>query len=624
MSLAVTADRQAGFSTTLRHMRRGLLGLTAALLAACGGSGDDAGGNQNPPPPPPAACTDCGTAVVTMTDAQGDFLSYTVDVTSVKLKKANGTMVETLPATARIDFAQLVDLSEIVSAGQIPAGEYVAASLVVDFSDSDIVVEDGTGAAVELSPVGTNGQALTQAELAVQLDDRAHLQITPNSISQVAFDMDLTASNTVDLATQKVTVTPFVVASVERPASLEARARGRLQSVDPAGGNYTIKLRPFHASADASEMKVSTTGSTRFEIGGTVSTGAAGLLQLAALGGNPMTIAFGTIDATTHSFTAVRVLAGSSAEDSTRDYISGNVLARSGNTLTVGGVRLGRTNGSFGFQLGQYTVTVGTGTTVTRDGQQSGTLGIADISVGQRIEAYGSLSGTTLDAGSGRVRLNYTHLFGRVTAASAGGVTLDLWSIDGRNPARFNFSGTGSSAGSNADPDAYEIDTAALGTAGLADGDYTRLVGFVAPYGAAAPDFAAATAANLNGDNASMVVTWGASGTIAPFSAATTYTLTMDSSTAQGFIKVGGQRIDLTTVPNGLLMVTSQPPYMLAIAHRTTKRVEIYSRPEDLADHLGPQLDGTVVMYNLIASGGAYNPTTNVLSGNRLLVELSN
>ncbi len=122
-----------------------------------------------------------------------------------------------------------------------------AASLVVDFSDSDIVVEDGTGAAVELSPVGTNGQALTQVELAVQLDDRAHLQITPNSISQVAFDLDLTASNTVDLATQKVTVTPFAVASVERPASLEARARGRLQSVDPAGGSYTIKLRPFHA-----------------------------------------------------------------------------------------------------------------------------------------------------------------------------------------------------------------------------------------------------------------------------------------------------------------------------------------------------------------------------------------
>src|SRR5262245_25319351 len=101
MSLATTADCYAGISTTLRHLRHGLVGLAAALLAACGGGDGDGsgGGNQNPPPPPPAACTDCGSAVITMTDAQGDFLSYTVDVTSVKLKKANGTTVETLPAT---------------------------------------------------------------------------------------------------------------------------------------------------------------------------------------------------------------------------------------------------------------------------------------------------------------------------------------------------------------------------------------------------------------------------------------------------------------------------------------------------------------------------------------------
>src|SRR3974390_286934 len=58
----------------------------------------------------------CGIAYVTLTDASGDFVSYTVAVTSLALKRADGTTVETLPSTATVDFTQLVDLSELVSA----------------------------------------------------------------------------------------------------------------------------------------------------------------------------------------------------------------------------------------------------------------------------------------------------------------------------------------------------------------------------------------------------------------------------------------------------------------------------------------------------------------------------
>ena len=46
---------------------------------------------------------------------------------------------------------------------------------------------------------------------------------------------------------------------------------------------------------------------------------------------------FGTISASDHSFTARRVLAATSAQDLRRDYLSGNVLSRSGNTLVVAG-----------------------------------------------------------------------------------------------------------------------------------------------------------------------------------------------------------------------------------------------------------------------------------------------
>ncbi len=61
------------------------------FMAACGG-----GGSMSSPPagvtqPPSSSCTDCGTTFITLTDADGDFLSYTVDVVSLSLKKANGT-----------------------------------------------------------------------------------------------------------------------------------------------------------------------------------------------------------------------------------------------------------------------------------------------------------------------------------------------------------------------------------------------------------------------------------------------------------------------------------------------------------------------------------------------------
>ena len=86
-----------------------------------------------------------GAAMVTLQDAAGDFQSYTVDVVSIKLTKASGAAVETVPATTRVDFEQLVDLSELISAGQIPAGEYVGATITLDYSNANIVAEDATG-----------------------------------------------------------------------------------------------------------------------------------------------------------------------------------------------------------------------------------------------------------------------------------------------------------------------------------------------------------------------------------------------------------------------------------------------------------------------------------------------
>jgi hypothetical protein len=95
----------------------------------------------------------CGSSMLTMTDAKGDFLSYIVTLTSLQLQTANGTSVETLPAAAKVDFTQLVNLTEVLSAGQIPAGEYVSAKLTLDFTNANITADDGTGVALALTPL---------------------------------------------------------------------------------------------------------------------------------------------------------------------------------------------------------------------------------------------------------------------------------------------------------------------------------------------------------------------------------------------------------------------------------------------------------------------------------------
>src|ERR1700688_589625 len=106
ISDTITFNSPARWATRL--FKAGVATLAALLVACGGGSGDMGGSNTGGGV---SACTGgCGPAVITMQDAAGDFLSYTVDVVSLKLRKASGATVETLPATTRVDFAQLVDL----------------------------------------------------------------------------------------------------------------------------------------------------------------------------------------------------------------------------------------------------------------------------------------------------------------------------------------------------------------------------------------------------------------------------------------------------------------------------------------------------------------------------------
>src|SRR5579863_3064196 len=191
-------------NSTKMRIRRGLWLAAVWVLAACGGSG---GGMSTMSPSSPAqstpqACSNCGMAVVSMTDAPGDFISYMVNVVSLKLTRADGTVVETVPLTTQVDFAQLVNLSEIISADQIPAGDYVSAAMTLDFASATIVVDNGTtGVTIAAASVidGATSMPLaapnsTQMTLTLDLS-RNHFVVTEHAIANLALDFNLAASN---------------------------------------------------------------------------------------------------------------------------------------------------------------------------------------------------------------------------------------------------------------------------------------------------------------------------------------------------------------------------------------------------------------------------------------------
>jgi hypothetical protein len=643
-----------------RWLAAGACALLMTVLSACGGSKYS---HTSPMPlsaaPMATSCTAamCGTMMVTITDAAGDFLSYQVNLVSLQLTKADGSMVETLPASTAIDFAQLIDLSEILSARQIPPGDYVAAQVTVDYSNASIMVDDGTGTGVAVKPVDSSGAALGQLKLMVQLDNKNHLHINAAKTSRIAFDFNLLASNMVDLTAKTVTVSPVLVASVVPVDNKQVRVRGEIASVDMANSAYTVQVDPFHDHNDdgLSPVVVHTTGTTTFEINGTPFVGAAGLAQLATLAVDTLSVAFGTVDPTSQAFTATNVLAGSSVEGGGLDHISGTVIARTGNTLTVHGAHMqdhddgDDHDGGDNFMAGNVTVTLAAATAVTTLGQPSATPAhtIAEISVGSLIDAFGSASKdgsgkVTVDATAGRVRLDFTQLQGVLNAVGTNQITMKLNSI-GRLPASlFNFAGTGAAAGANSDPAKYVLATGNLDLSPFTIGASLLGIGFVAPFGSTPPDFNAVTLAsgsqgdmddndddnNQSGKGAQLDIDWGRSGTAMPFKTLDATHIELDvlnpSIGGHHEIQMDSQDIDITALASDPSIVAAASGMtQFAITGQNGHATDNFSNFADFEAALAMDLNGMTTALRLTADG-QYDAASNTFTARRITILLSN
>jgi len=569
---------------------------------------------------------DMGTVDIGITDAQGDFISYAVDVTSLTLTKADGTVVETLPQKTRIDFAQLVDLTEFITGATIPAGFYVSATMQLDYSHADIEVDkDGSGTAIKAgSIVDGQGIPVTTMSMTVKLDNARLLPIAPGVPALFDLDFNLAASNTVTNlpAPPTVTVSPMLVADVNPDAPKPHRIRGPLDSVDTMNSSFTLVLRPFNlVQGDHGRLKFFTDSNTAFEIDQVSYVGSAGLAALNAKGPFTATVAIGTFDLPNRRFLATEVLAGSSVAFGTDDVLTGNVISRSGGTLVVKGAELVRNPGTLIFG-DMVTVTVGGGTKVLKEGHgtvcsaPSTVCTTGDISVGQRVTVFGALNagGTSLDATNGLVRMLVTQLNGVVSSASSTAVVMNLARIDGRPVALFDFTGTGT-PGNDANPATYEVNPNALDTTGIGNTTPLKVRGFVQPFGAASAtdDFDAVTLVDVTNAPATLVVGWPLL-QATPFGSYPPGGLVVNLTNAGFFHDVFREGVDTQLLTTDTPTVTAPDPAHGLFVIGVSGTVQVYTQMSGYQSALQSNLAASRKARGFVAFGGTYTDSTKTLS----------
>lgn len=471
-----------------------LLLLLTMLIVACGGDGSESGS---------------GDVLIGLTDAEGDFQRYQVSVESLTLTRADGLVVETLPVDPTpVDFNSLVEVTEFLTAATVPNGRYTSLTLSLDYTNADIVVEKD-GAAVSAVAVDDSGEELTSLAMTVELANNRPLVVSPGIPALLTLDFDLLATNSVDTLSDPplVTVEPLLIAEVNPEKPKPHRLRGPLLSVNEEQQQFTLAVRAHRQLRhDFGKIPVQSRDETVYEINGEMAKGAEGLAILAAQEAGTAVIVFGEMHPLLRQFSALEVYAGSSVPGGTLDAITGTVIAREGDLLTVKGALLDRGDHNHLLRQAVY-VQLDDTTHVARQLSPGESFTIEDISVGQRLTALGEFSdlNNTLVADGARMLL--TGLTGLVEANDSE-FAVALHRLGRLAPAAFDFTGTGVTPEEDADPAFYQLSVEPFDLSDLSAGDPIHARGFVTPFGASPPDFTVMTLANASGLTDKLKIRW--------------------------------------------------------------------------------------------------------------------
>ncbi len=568
-----------------------------------------------------------GVAWVSVTSEPApQYASYVVTIDSIVLTRSDDTSYEAVGTPEIVDLTQIHNIAELWSSGAIPDGTYVAATITLDYTNAAIAVRVGdTAVAATLLDAKAKTTPTTYA-VTVQFDPLTQPTITPTyastSAALMAVDFDLPASGYIDYSTSPPTVyvRPYMTIGHEPSDTKLIRVRGPLANSSVDVDTFTVYIRPFYDEANnIGQVTLFSQPTTVYTLNGKTYLGDAGLQALSVLSAGSTTAAgFTTFQpdynplngAYAGRFNLQYVVAGSTLEDVYTNGISGDVIARTGDLLTLrGSTLILTTDDSFTYEVADCNVLLGSGTIVTADDNPLLTnLTASSVAVGDHIVARGnyiqspgatnaadtcgeSVFGETveLDAtgtkatNTGSVRLQPNEAFGTLVSAASGSLVMDLTSIDYWPVAAYNFAGNGATTPV---PAAFSVDTEGLALpAGTAPGDSIWVSGYAPPFGGAPPDYLSFALNNelsvqtaggqLGGgvattpgtgvcgvgsqvcDPAVLSVNWTA-GTTTPFTSFSDQSLTVDlanTAITTATLQIGSETLTLTSLPSSPVIV---------------------------------------------------------------------
>ena len=361
-----------------------------------------------------------GIAWVTLSATPGDFTSYIVNVDSVALTGKSYGVVTPVTTVETVDFTKLKDIAELWSAASVPNDTYTSATIVLDYTSANISVMVN-GVPQKAKVVDTTGKAVTTQTINITFDPQHQPTIQPtlssSSAIRLAINFDLSASNVINLGTNPATVTikPMMTIATAPPDTKQVRVRGPLINSSVGVGSYTVYVRPFFDEYNSlGQLTLFNSASTVYQLNGVTYVGTPGITALSQTSaGTTITAAYTNFEptptlnaaVTAGKFNATYVVAGSTLEDFYTQGLEGDVIKRTGNTLTLRGATLQLNDGTSSYiNTPDAVLLVGPSTIVSAEDSTTMTnLNYNSISVGQHVIARGIYSlpasgVTTLDA----------------------------------------------------------------------------------------------------------------------------------------------------------------------------------------------------------------------------------
>lgn len=563
---------------------------------------------------------------VSLTDAAGDLTQYTVDVTALKLYRANGAIIETLPNTTTLDFARYIDVTEFLSTATVPVGYYSKAEITLDYTNANLSVENDAGVSIPASAIDDNGSPLQSVTLSTLINSGAGFVIRKGQPASLSIDFDLEASNDVEIDptgnSAIVTVNPILLANTSIDDDKTRRVRGLLADVNTPEETFDVDIRPFRIR-DRSHgvITVHTGEQTVYEINGTGYGADIGLTELDKLSELTPMVVLGTFNHDQRRYLAAEVYAGSSVPWGDKDALKGSIIARTDNTLTVLGATIEWDDGHFQFN-DEVRVQLGDNTHVTKQGTTEA-VGIDDLSVGQRVLILGHMTDeNNMDANTAAdiVRMRYSDVTGKVTTVSP--LELDLQHINRRNVSRYNFDGSGINPANDADPDHYEIDHGTLTLDTLESDSPVWVRGFPTPFGSAPSDFRAKTIIDVSNLPTKIFMSYGKEGSA---SAVATLDengllLNLESATGRHHLKQAGIITDINDLASVPWILPADGRALYAISQART--VDVFTRWENFQRALAELLEkGHRLVF--VHSRGQYDPSELTLTSRHLVVRVT-